>query len=159
MIEVRLYRVSPFGYPRIYARLQLPVAFRRLPRPSSPPGAKASTIRPFYLDLFARELFLMSPCEIVPSFLYVQFSKIAFRLVKSENLIMMRLKVSFYTINNYGGDEETRTPDPLRAKQVLSQLSYTPMIMVGLDGFEPSTSRLSGVRSNQLSYRPIKIDA
>ena len=28
--------------------------------------------------------------------------------------------------------------------------------MVGLNGLEPSTSRLSGVRSNQLSYRPIK---
>ena len=26
-----------------------------------------------------------------------------------------------------GGDEEDRTPDPLRAKQVLSQLSYTPV--------------------------------
>ena len=25
-----------------------------------------------------------------------------------------------------GGDEEVRTPDPLRARQVLSQLSYTP---------------------------------
>ena len=29
-------RVSPFGHPRINARLQLPEAFRSLPRPSSP---------------------------------------------------------------------------------------------------------------------------
>ena len=27
-----------------------------------------------------------------------------------------------------GGDEEIRTPDPLLARQVLSQLSYTPML-------------------------------
>ena len=88
-----------------------------------------------------------------------------------------------------GGDEEDRTPDPLLARQVLSQLSYTPtyhltsalnertvkvtvkgasvvrttyeklrvyrLAMVGLGGLEPPTSRLSGVRSNQLSYRPI----
>ena len=26
----------------------------------------------------------------------------------------------------FGGDEEDRTPDPLLARQVLSQLSYTP---------------------------------
>ena len=31
-----------------------------------------------------------------------------------------------------GGDEEDRTPDPLRARQVLSQLSYTPMASEGL---------------------------
>ena len=73
----------------------------------------------------------------------------------------------------HGGDEEDRTPDPLRARQVLSQLSYTPMVLffkafsivfsfsfawknvVGLTRLELVTSRLSGVRSNQLSYRPI----
>ena len=36
-------RVSPFGHLRINACSQLPGAFRRLPRPSSAPGAKAST--------------------------------------------------------------------------------------------------------------------
>lgn len=40
-------RVPPFGYPRIYACLRLPEAFRSLPRPSSAPGAKASTVRPY----------------------------------------------------------------------------------------------------------------
>ena len=139
-----------------------------------------------------------------------------------------------------GGDEENRTPDPLLARQVLSQLSYTPkfllillrlqlnihmyclrlvsssehklllfklassfgfflrlwsvspyrlcflqlpvkfvqigcfelaprtygtqandntqdtQILVGLSGLEPPTSRLSGVRSNRLSYRPMQ---
>ena len=28
----------------------------------------------------------------------------------------------------FGGDKEARTPDPLLAKQVLSQLSYTPTL-------------------------------
>ena len=91
-------------------------------------------------------------------------------------------------IKKFGGDEENRTPDPLLARQVLSQLSYTPtdawlpliergvsmqsgmarrlsvlysvfrvyrFALVGLGGLEPPTSRLSGVRSNQLSYKPI----
>ena len=35
--------VSPFGYPRINAYSQLPVAFRSVSRPSSPLIAKAST--------------------------------------------------------------------------------------------------------------------
>ena len=68
----------------------------------------------------------------------------------------------------------------LRARQALSQLSYTPKVnyelqiinyecfqflirnsqfiiasLVGLGGLEPPTSRLSGVRSNHLSYRPL----
>ena len=52
------------------------------------------------------------------------------------------------------GDGEIRTLDPLLARQVLSQLSYAPILM-GLSGLEPPTSRLSGVRSNRLSYKPI----
>ena len=54
-----------------------------------------------------------------------------------------------------GGGERDRTDDLLRARQALSQLSYTPNNLVGLDGLEPSTSRLSVVCSSQLSYRPI----
>ena len=40
-------RVPPFGYPWLFARLQLPMAFRSLPRPSSALGTKASTLRSF----------------------------------------------------------------------------------------------------------------
>ena len=39
-----------------------------------------------------------------------------------------------------GGDEENRTPDPLLARQVLSQLSYTP-IFYGLLPFFPTFGR------------------
>ena len=40
---------------------------------------------------------------------------------------------------------------------MLSLLSYSPM--VGLDRLELSTSRLSGARSNRLSYRPRLIES
>ena len=59
---------------------------------------------------------------------------------------------------DYGGAMRDRTADLLRAKQALSQLSYSPVIeVVGLSGLEPPTSPLSGVRSNQLSYRPNRL--
>ena len=60
-----------------------------------------------------------------------------------------------------GGDEETRTPDPLLAKEMLFRLSYVPLPsgrcrmsgvwVVGVSGLEPETSALSGQCSNQLS--------
>ena len=51
-----------------------------------------------------------------------------------------------------GGGKRIRTADPLLAKQVLYQLSYTPELssavgVVGLGRFELPTSPLSGVRS------------
>ena len=83
-----------------------------------------------------------------------------------------------------GGAERDRTADPLLAKQVLSQLSYSPFleltpgnrgpwlantpassspslqpfkIMVGPGRLELPTPRLSSVCSNQLSYGPISV--
>ena len=55
---------------------------------------------------------------------------------------------------NVGGADRDRTGDPLVANQVLSQLSYSPIKLVGLGRIELPTSPLSGVRSSQLSYRP-----
>ena len=40
---------------------------------------------------------------------------------KAVQLLLVRLHVF-----KFGGDEENRTPDPLLARQVLSQLSYAP---------------------------------
>ena len=67
------------------------------------------------------------------------------------------------------GDGEIRTLDPLLAMQVLSQLSYAPIQVIyliihafrlmGLRRLELPTSRLSGVRSNRLSYKPIDLAA
>lgn len=39
--------VVPFGYPRVKGHLHLAAAFRSLSRPSSPPRAKASAMRPY----------------------------------------------------------------------------------------------------------------
>ena len=60
------------------------------------------------------------------------------------------------------GAKETRTPDPLLAKQMRYQLRHSPKgkknethsISVGPGGLEPPTSSLSGMRSNHLSYGP-----
>ncbi len=67
-------------------------------------------------------------------------------------------------VKRVGGAMRDRTADLLRAKQALSQLSYSPFLpsplqtkpsgLVGLGRLELPTSPLSGVRSNRLSYRP-----
>ena len=73
--------------------------------------------------------------------------------------------------NYFGGGDRHRTRNLWLAKPSLYQLSYTPSWilviyhhkrtpkMVGLSGVEPLTSRLSGVRSNQLSYRPMDMSS
>ncbi len=91
-----------------------------------------------------------------------------------KNDLIKRLEISIHhhsdgmlisKLSNFrssgGGAKRDRTADLLRARQALSQLSYGPVFLqvptqklVGLGRFELPTSPLSGVRSNQLSYRP-----
>ena len=64
----------------------------------------------------------------------------------------------YYIVSNVhfnGGDKRVRTADLRSASATLSQLSHIPMRLVRLSGLEPPTSRLSGVCSNQLSYKRI----
>ena len=64
--------VAPFGYPRITARSQLPEAFRRVPRPSSPLIAKASTRCPSLLDSHYAYVWSYQPLIPFVSFCFLQ---------------------------------------------------------------------------------------
>ena len=72
-------------------------------------------------------------------------------LISAPDLIYPSQMPSRPLINTPGGDEEIRTPNLLRAREALSQLSYIPAIPVGLSGLEPEASVLSGLRSSLLS--------
>ena len=62
----------------------------------------------------------------------------------------------------FGGLKWNRKPRPKNnsldcfcLRHVLFDSLYSNPLLVGSNGIEPSTSRLSGVRSNHLSYEPI----
>ena len=95
---------------------------------------------------------------------------------QAANLIDPRSRdlLNTQTVEENGGARRSRTDDILLAKQALYQLSYGPspfgeqpgpignlsfsrrlVKVVGPIRFELMTSRLSSVRSNQLSYGPI----
>ena len=59
----------------------------------------------------------------------LSYKPIFFRLPGSHLFALIRLALYFFrrTRRSRGGDERDRTDDPLLAKQVLSQLSYTPI--------------------------------
>ncbi len=46
-------------------------------------------------------------------------------------------------------------PSNCVAPKLQSLVRLVPLRLVGLSGLEPLTSRLSGGRSNQLSYKPV----
>lgn len=89
---------------------------------------------------------------------YLYFTCLHKISLKEYSKTQFRFGIQFSRCNDktIGGAKRDRTADLLRARQALSQLSYSPKLlvnleMVGLSGLEPPTSPLSGVRSNQLS--------
>ena len=161
---------------------RLPEAYRRLPRPSSPPTAKASTVCAYSLD------------HITPTSLesQVSWSKrhipkfrdrlrrlsralfTAFRIVKEQAQCriksaeclglnrVMTLKPKHSTLQHvrswWSQAGSNRRPPACKAGALPAEL-WPLRVLVGLGGVEPPTSPLSGVRSNQLSYRPKFLEA
>ena len=133
--------VSPFGHCRIKACCQLPDTFRRLPRPSSPLTAKASTVCAYSLDHITR-----SRLRADQSF-RLCFTNDTSRQTLSQRLLRPRFSMNCNKTSTScrsilksvrsssmppcaGGASRDRTGDPLLAKQVLSQLSYGPDVWV-----------------------------
>ena len=122
-------RVSPFGDLGVMAFCELALVFVHL-RPSSSSCAKASTLRPLFLDwkyclLFSFFGSVTSFVQVLLDFYYPRFAAATpCALCRSGNVVLNEPdRLAF------GGDKEIRTLDPLRARQVLSQLSYIPMFL------------------------------
>jgi hypothetical protein len=145
--------VSPFGHLRIKAWLaaprslsQLPASFfascrlgiHRVPFPawSSSLSSTKTKVQP------GRPASWLTDAALPSHFVNLATSlSCAYAVVKDRKI-------------RCGGADRDRTDDFQLAKLALSQLSYGPRWLVGLDRFELSTPRLSSVCSNQLSYRP-----
>ena len=162
--------MTPAGFPHseisgsklVCSSPKLIAAYRvlhRLLTPRHPPFALSSLIEAFAC---ARSRLLeprRAEAREIQQQLSSQFS--CQRSNIAEECILSR--VGMCPMTQSGGDSRDRTGNLRLAKPALSQLSYTPKGLegpagdtrdVGLGRLELPTSRLSGVRSNHLSYRP-----
>ena len=136
-------RIAPFGYLRINMYLPFPAAFRSLSRPSSAPSAKAFALRPSSLDLLR---------VLIPL-----FSRIILVLVYSFGNCSFFTQISLLKtlLSSFSLPLLSRLIQFSRFSEVFSFIHLC--MLVGSNGFEPSTSRLSGARSSLLSYEPISL--
>ena len=145
-------RVSPFRHPRIHGYVPLPAAFRSLSRLSSAPGAKASALCPSSLNR------LLPPPRLAWRFLG---SSRASRpapldtgsMRRTHGRTSPRLPAAFLFARCPMGSPPSF--GSLFVSIRFSRYGWRLPPPMGLSGLEPPTSRLSGVRSNRLSYKPM----
>jgi hypothetical protein len=161
------------GSPRLFAACHV---LRRLSAPRHPPCTLSSlTILELHtcsrriLSLLTRfscqgTLDLWDPRFLRAAARRNRTSQTSRATLLSVPLVFQQRTPAFHSttglgLREAGGADRVRTDDLRLARAALSQLSYSPVVperaaVVGLGRFELPTSRLSGVRSNQLSYRP-----
>ena len=96
-----------------------------------------------YTDLFQDRNNIRLSSIVAFAFVSVQFSRCKFFMPLAKNLLQCR--ISFLKFDQGASIEEFLRDASFHHRYEL----------VGLRGLEPPTSRLSGVRSNHLSYKPI----
>ena len=90
--------VSPFGHRRIKAYCQLPDAFRRLSRPSSPLTAKASTMCAYSLDHITPSCLGMTRIPANGISISLSIRQLALPALASRHVVDIRLKRSLHPI-------------------------------------------------------------
>ena len=151
-----LCRVSPFRYLRIIGYVLLPEAFRSLSRLSSALSAKASTLRPYYFNRSRSDrISWFSVSSLMYSVTSAGFVFLSFSYLVINDEIWISLMSWLISIS----ENEFYLNSCMKfSRYMLRTISFLSFSM-GLSGLEPPTSRLSGVRSNHLSYKPIRLMA
>ena len=175
MNAIQDVRVTPFGHPRISGCLLLPVAFRSLPRPSSPDSSKASPANSSSLD------------HITPTSSIQRSIKLGISNVTSpeqDAVTSSTFFVPFSVPNQDASRANHNSPQgdsvegsklsktyPSRQRTQYSRTAATRgYLYAGRDaphvflsyfvevwGFEPQTYGLQSHRSSHLSYTPVRI--
>ena len=135
-------RVPPFGYPRIVACLQLPVAFRSWPRPSSAVGALASTLCSSSLDFFVAFSPETNLLNMFLDFVSQSFG-LCFEVIMPYPFNWPSMNLLFLC-SCQGAFLSPSLPRPL-------SIPFRSGEVVGRSRLELPTSRLSGECSNRLS--------
>ena len=148
-------RVPPFGDPGIKARSRLPRACRSVPRPSSPLGAKASTGCPS----LARPAPAAAPPGTSSAPPHNAHERQKHERTNARRVSAPRersVRLVTHTSAHTPRTPQRRARASSRRRTMLKNAPAlrTPPPLVGPGRLERPTSRLSGARSNRLSYGP-----